>query len=283
MRILRTLREMHDQVRHWKGERQTIALVPTMGALHAGHGSLMTAANQLADEVVVSIFVNPTQFGPGEDFEAYPRTWEADLAFCEAAGVSAIWAPRVVDLYPDGASTWVEETTLSQGLEGEHRPGHMRGVTTVVAKLFNAVLPDVAVFGQKDAQQALVIRRMTRDLCWPIRIVIAPTHRESDGLAMSSRNKYLSADERKSAVAISVGLAAARAACAAGERDVAALVALVREPIVASGGQPEYIAVNDPDTLAPITGQLSGRALISLVAKYGPARLLDNTFVDPPA
>jgi pantoate--beta-alanine ligase len=281
MRILRTLREMHDQVRHWKAEREVIGLVPTMGALHAGHGSLMDEANRQCSQVVVSIFVNPTQFGPGEDFAAYPRTWEADKAFCEEAGVSAIWAPRVADLYLDGASTWVEETALSQGLEGEHRPGHMRGVTTVVAKLFNAVLPDVAVFGQKDAQQAAVIRRMTRDLCWPIRIVVAPTHREPDGLAMSSRNQYLGPDDRRAAAAIYAGLTAARAACAAGERDAGTLVAMVRERIEASGGRPDYIAVNDVDTLAPLSGPLEGKALISLAAFYGKARLLDNIVVTP--
>jgi pantoate--beta-alanine ligase len=281
MRILRTLREMHAQTRHWKAEREVISLVPTMGALHAGHGSLMAEADRRSQQVVVSIFVNPTQFGPGEDYDAYPRTWEADKAYCEEMGVAAIWAPRVVDLYPDGAATWVEETALSQGLEGEHRPGHMRGVTTVVSKLFNAVLPDVAVFGQKDAQQAAVIRRMTRDLCWPIEIVVAPTHREPDGLAMSSRNQYLSADERQAATAIYAGLTAARAACAAGEHDSAALVAIVRTRIVTSGGRPEYIAVNHPDTLAPLTGTLTGRALISLVAYYGKARLLDNIFVSP--
>lgn len=280
MQIIRTTREMHGIVKYWKATRRTIGLVPTMGALHAGHRSLMDTADARTEEVVVSVFVNPTQFGPNEDYANYPRNLAKDEAFCKAAGVSVLFVPNPAEMYPQGYSTWVDEDTLGLGFEGAQRPGHFRGVTTIVAKLFNIVQPEVAVFGQKDVQQALIIQRMARDLDYPIRVVIAPTVREADGLAMSSRNAYLSSEHRQAATAIHRGLSAAVAAHRQGERQAATLLQLVQAPIVASGGAPDYVALVNPDTLKPVDDTLKGRGLIVVTARYGTTRLLDNSFLE---
>ncbi|MFA4944753.1 MAG: pantoate--beta-alanine ligase [Lentisphaeria bacterium] len=278
MEILRTIPAMQQWSRLQQRLGRRIGCVPTMGALHEGHLSLVRLARQRADVVVVTVFVNPTQFGPQEDFARYPRPFERDCELCRAAGVEALFAPEPAAMYAPDATTWVEEGALSKPLCGERRPGHFRGVTTVVAKLFNAVLPDVAVFGQKDAQQALVLQRMVRDLNFPVELVIAPIVREADGLALSSRNVYLSADERRRALAISRGLRAAEAAFAAGERAAVALCGGVRAGIEAAGGRVDYVELRDRGTLAPLA--VADRpALLAVAAFFGNTRLLDNVFL----
>jgi pantoate--beta-alanine ligase len=256
---------------------RSIALVPTMGSLHEGHLSLVHRAANEADLVVVSIFVNPTQFGPGEDFDAYPRDLDRDLEQCERAGVDMVFAPGVDVMYPQGASTSVEETALSTVLCGASRPGHFRGVATVVAALLNMVAPDVAVFGQKDAQQCCVIERMVRDLAMPVRIVRAPIVREPDGLAMSSRNRYLSADQREQATCLYRALCAAEEAVAGGERRTEHLgnlmrTILEREPDVAI----DYVALVDAVTLEPREDVGGDPVLVALAVRVGSARLIDN-------
>jgi pantoate--beta-alanine ligase len=251
-----------------------------MGALHEGHRSLMRAARAGCDVVVVSIFVNPTQFGPGEDFQHYPRPLEADLAACREEGVDAVFMPAVAQMYPPGAVTTVSVRRLTEGLCGRFRPGHFDAVTTVVAKLFNIVQPDRAYFGQKDAQQAAVIRQMVRDLDWPVEVVVCPTVREPDGLAMSSRNAYLSPEQRRQAVSLSAALVWARTRIEGGERDVAKLVAGMREQIESAGPcQIDYLEVVDADTLEPKPGA-AGRCLVALAVRIGGARLIDNVVVD---
>ncbi len=257
-------------------DRARIALVPTMGALHAGHLSLVELARHHADRVVASVFVNPTQFDRADDFDRYPRDLERDGALLAAAGVDVLFAPTGADMYPSGAQTFVTVEDLSQPLCGAHRPGHFRGVATVVLKQFTIVQPHVALFGEKDYQQLALIRRMVRDLHLEVDIVGAPILREPDGLAMSSRNRRLSASERAAAVCLARALAAAERLVANGERDAAALAAaaaseLAREPSV----RPEYVAVVDPDTLQPLT-VLSERALLALAVWIGSTRLIDN-------
>ncbi len=278
MKIITTIAEMQAQARSWQRDGLRIGMVPTMGYLHAGHISLVHVAKQHADHCVVSIFVNPTQFGPSEDLARYPRDFERDCRLCQEAGVAVVFAPPPEKMYAPDYSTWVVEETLSGPLCGEKRPGHFRGVTSVVTKLFNAALPDVAVFGQKDAQQALVLQRMTRDLNFPIEIIVAPIVREPDGLAMSSRNVYLSPDERQRALSISQGLTRAAAAFAAGEHDAAALCGGVRAGIEAAGGRVDYVEIRSRDTLAPLA-KVDAPAVLAVAAFFGKTRLIDNLFL----
>jgi pantoate--beta-alanine ligase len=255
---------------------ETVGLVPTMGALHAGHLSLVQAAKATCDAVAVSIFVNPTQFGPAEDFSKYPRTLEQDCALLRGEGVEVVFAPGVGELYPEGASTFVEVEGISDRLDGGSRPGHFRGVATVVAKLFGIVQPERAFFGQKDAAQVAVLRRMVRDLCLGVKLVVCPTVREADGLALSSRNRYLSAAERGQALVLWRALERMGARFRAGERDAAALRAaglrvLAREPAV----RLDYLAVVDPDTLED-RREASKGTLAAVAAWVGTTRLIDN-------
>lgn len=281
MDVFATVEEMQRCSQGWRRAGKRIGLVPTMGALHAGHLSLVRQAREHgADAVVVSVFVNPTQFGPKEDFSKYPRPFERDAALCRETGVDALFAPAPAAMYAPDFSTWVSEERLSGPLCGERRPGHFRGVTTVVAKLFNACLPDVAVFGQKDAQQALVLQRMVRDLNFPVEMVIAPIVREADGLAMSSRNVYLSGDERRRALAISRGLEQARQAFAAGERDAGKLCAPVCAGIGTAGGCVDYVELRSRLTLN-LLGTVTEPAVLAVAAHFGTTRLIDNLFLDP--
>ncbi len=259
---------------------EPVGFVPTMGYLHAGHLSLVRRARAECASVVASIFVNPTQFGPGEDLAAYPRDLPRDLALLEADGVDLVWTPTPEEMYPPGFQTWVAVEELTRPLEGEMRPGHFRGVTTVVAKLFNGVQPQRAYFGQKDAQQAIVVRRMTRDLNWPIEVVVCPIVREPDGLAMSSRNVYLDPDERRAATVLHRALTEAQAAFDAGERDASVLREMVRRIV---GEEPladlQYVSCAYPETLEELETIAGGRALLSLAVYVGQTtktRLIDN-------
>lgn len=268
-------------MRSWADARRTegarIGLVPTMGCLHEGHVSLVRVAKETGcSAVAATIFVNPTQFGPGEDFEKYPRDEARDLAMLEAAGVDAVYLPGVKDMYPEGHQTFIEVTGVSRGLCGAARPGHFRGVATVVAKLFLAAKPHVAVFGEKDCQQLAVIRAMTRDLDFGVEIVGAPIVREEDGLAMSSRNAYLSGGDRIAARCLSRGLFRAKDLFGKGERDAGTLVAAAGAAI---DGEPlaklEYAEGRDPVTLAPLSGRADAVTIL-VAAKVGPTRLIDN-------
>lgn len=257
-----------------------LGLVPTMGFLHEGHLSLVRAARAECASVAASIFVNPTQFGPKEDQNSYPRDLPRDLELLEQELVDLVWTPTPEDMYPPGFQTWVTVKELTLPLEGKERPGHFQGVTTVVAKLFNAVQPDKAYFGQKDAQQAVVIRQMARDLNFNLEIVVCPTVREPDGLAMSSRNAYLNAGERQAATVLYRALTAAQAAFAAGERHTRRLRQLMAETIQ---GEPlarlQYISCAHPDTLQELEGTVSDRALLSMAVYIGKTRLIDNVLV----
>jgi pantoate--beta-alanine ligase len=259
-----------------------VGFVPTMGFLHAGHLSLVEAARRANAAVVVSIFVNPTQFGPNEDLAAYPRDLDQDLYLLESAGVELVWTPRPEDLYPPGFQTWVTVEELTQPLEGAMRPGHFRGVTTVVAKLFNAVRPQRAYFGQKDAQQAAVIRQMVRDLNYPIELHVEPIVREADGLALSSRNTYLNPAERQAATVLSRAHRQAAAAFAAGELDAATLRAQVRAAVAAEPlARLQYVSLADARTLHEIEGDITVPALLSLAVYVGATRLIDNCLLEP--
>jgi pantoate--beta-alanine ligase len=254
-------------------------LVPTMGYLHEGHLSLARRARDECASVGASIFVNPTQFGDGEDLENYPRDLDRDLALFEGVGVDLVWKPSNDEMYPSDFQTWVIVEDLTQPLEGKYRPGHFRGVTTVVTKLFAAMQPDRAYFGQKDAQQAIVLQRMTADLSFPIEVIVCPTVREVDGLAMSSRNSYLTAEKRAAAVVLYRSLSAAADEFAAGERDADALRSRMRavldtEPLA----EVEYISVADPNTLVELSGPVE-RALLSMAVYIGKTRLIDNILV----
>ena len=253
----------------------TVGLVPTMGYLHEGHLSLIRRAREECDHVIVSIFVNPTQFGPKEDLSKYPRDLERDLSLIEAY-TDLVWTPSAEDMYPQGYQTWVDVEALTHPLEGAMRPGHFRGVTTVVAKLFNAVQPHKAYFGQKDAQQAAVIRQMARDLNFPIEIVVCPIMREADGLAMSSRNVYLDHQQRKAATVLFRSLSAAKEAYDQGERDAEKLrqamkAVLAAEPLA----QMQYVSCADYDTLEELS-VIKGKALLSMAVFLGKTRLIDN-------
>lgn len=258
---------------------EPVGLVPTMGYLHAGHISLVKAAKRECASVVVSIFVNPTQFGPTEDLDAYPRDMERDLELLQKAGVDLVWAPTAGVMYPKNFQTWVNVEAVTKPLEGAMRPGHFKGVTTVVAKLFNAVQPNRAYFGQKDAQQAIVIRQMAKDLNFPIEIVICPIIREADGLAMSSRNTYLSPNERKAARVLYRALTEAQTAYQQGERQAEHLRAIMTEVINSEPlARLQYISCADPDTLEELQGQVD-RALLSMAVYVGNTRLIDNLIV----
>jgi pantoate--beta-alanine ligase len=253
-----------------------IALVPTMGFLHEGHLSLMREARRRADVALATIFVNPTQFGPNEDLARYPRDLEGDLAKCAAAGIDRVFAPPDPSLmYAPGHETWVEVERTSQGLCGGARPGHFRGVTTVVAKLFNLTRPHLALFGEKDFQQLAVIRAMVRDLFFAVEIVGMPIVREPDGLALSSRNAYLSKDDRSRALALSRALFEARDAAARGERDAGALRARARERLVAAGARVDYVEIVHPDSLASVARAEPGSVML-VAAFVGTTRLIDN-------
>ncbi len=255
---------------------EPVGLVPTMGFLHEGHLSLVRQAAQECASVVVSIFVNPTQFGPSEDLSAYPRDMERDLRLLEPLGVNLVWTPSPEIMYPDGYQTWVEVEALTGFLEGAQRPGHFRGVTTIVTKLFTGVQPARAYFGQKDAQQAAVIRQMTRDLNFPVEIVICPIVREPDGLAMSSRNTYLNPEQRQAATVLYRALNAAKDAYDLGERDAEKLRAIMRETIAAEPlAQMQYVSCADYDTLQELE-TISSKALLSMAVFVGKTRLIDN-------
>ena len=253
-----------------------VGLVTTMGYLHAGHISLVKQARAGCKSVIATIFVNPTQFGPHEDLEKYPRNLTRDLQLLEEAQVDIVWMPTTEIMYPAGFQTWVQVDHLTQPLEGSVRPGHFRGVTTVVAKLFNATRPDKAYFGQKDAQQAAVIRQMTRDLSYPIEIVVCPTLREVGGLAMSSRNSYLDSDQRQAARVLYQALSSARSVYASGEKDAEKLRQIVRD-LVAEQPQArlEYVSCADYESLAELE-TITTRALLSLAVYVGKTRLIDN-------
>lgn len=282
MRIVSTIAEARAAVRALRTNGRSIGLVPTMGALHAGHLSLMRAALEQCDAVVVSIFVNPTQFGPNEDFAKYPRTWDADCALLESEGVDLILAPIATEMYPAGASTFVEVEGVSDRLDGVSRPGHFRGVSTVVAKLFHIVSPDKAFFGQKDAAQVAVLRKMVRDLDFGLELVVCPTVREADGLALSSRNRYLSPEERMQALVLSKALRRVEERVARGVLDAAtliddALAVLASEP----GIRLDYFKVVDPDTLEDVA-DVRNSALAAIAVFVGPTRLIDNAVIAPP-
>jgi pantoate--beta-alanine ligase len=253
-----------------------VGLVPTMGYLHEGHLSLIRAAKDECKSLVVSIFVNPAQFGPNEDLSKYPRDLERDLDLIRPLGVDLVWTPTPEIMYPHGYQTWVEVEALTKGLEGAMRPGHFKGVTTVVAKLFNAVQPHKAYFGQKDAQQAAVIRRMTHDLNFPLEMVVCPTVREPDGLAMSSRNKYLEGEDRKAAVILFRALSAAKDAYEKGERSGDALRRKMEEVLASEPrAQAQYVSCADYDTLEELE-IVQGKALLSMAVLFGKTRLIDN-------
>jgi pantoate--beta-alanine ligase len=254
-----------------------IGFVLTMGYLHEGHLSLVRAARAECASVVVSIFVNPTQFGPSEDLSRYPRDLPRDLELLHVEEVDLVWTPSAEEMYPPGFQTWVTVEEITQPLEGSLRPGHFRGVATVVAKLFNAVQPDKVYFGQKDAQQAAVIRRMGRDLNFKLEVVICPTWREADGLAMSSRNVYLNPDERRAAIVLYKALTAAQAAYQAGERKAENLRLIMTQTIqIEPLARPQYVSCAEPDTLQEIQDEITGPALLSMAVLIGKTHLIDN-------
>lgn len=276
-RILRTIAEVRQFTAEARARGQRIAAVPTMGALHEGHLSLMREGKRRAEVCIVSIFVNPTQFGPNEDLSRYPRDLEGDARKCESAGVDAIFTPTPDQLYPEGFQTWVEVAEVSQGLCGERRPGHFRGVATVVTKLLNIFRPDLALFGEKDFQQLRVIETLARDLDLGVEIVGMPTVREADGLAMSSRNAYLKPEERQRALSLSRGLTDAQRLAAAGETRASVIVEAVRAQLRASDVREDYIELTDARTLKPLAALESGTPARLLVAGFlGTTRLIDN-------
>jgi pantoate--beta-alanine ligase len=280
MRIVRTVAEVRAAVRDARSRGATIGLVPTMGALHDGHLSLVRAARAANDLVVMSLFVNPTQFGPSEDLAAYPRDEERDARLAEEAGVDVLFAPEVAEVYPDGFSTSIHIAGITDVLDGAARgAGHFDGVATVVTKLFQMVAPDDAYFGQKDAQQVLVIRRLVRDLDMPVRIVACPTVREADGLAMSSRNVYLDPAARQQATALNRALDAAERAVAEGRTDAAAVLSAASAVLSGAGIEPEYLELRSPDDLRELD-RVEGAALLAVAARVGPARLIDNRILE---
>jgi len=279
MEIIRTVSELRAWSRAAHKEDKIVGLVPTMGALHAGHASLIRAARSRCDCVAVSIFVNPTQFGPNEDYARYPRTFDADCALAESGGADIIFAPGVEELYPDCAATFVEVEGIGDRLDGESRPGHFRGVATVVAKLFIAAEPDLAFFGQKDAAQVAVLRRMTTDLCLATEIVVCPIVREPDGLALSSRNVYLTPAQRTQALALSRAVGMVESLAGHGQRNAPILIEAARAVF---GAEPDirvdYIAVVDWSTLQPVETAAPG-TLFAVAAWVGETRLIDNTIL----
>jgi pantoate--beta-alanine ligase len=279
--------EFHDipSLRHWLATQRLagsrIGLVPTMGALHEGHLSLVDAAKRGSAVVVMTVFVNPLQFGPNEDFQRYPRDLPRDAALARARGVAALFTPSVEQMYPPGAEVRVLPGSAADRWEGAVRPGHFTGVLTIVTKLFHVVEPDVAVFGQKDIQQAVLIRQLVRDLDFPIEVVVAPTVREPDGLALSSRNAYLSPENRRQALALSTALRAADQAWRAGTRDAAGLARIIEEQVrVFPAVRPDYIAIVEPQRLTPVANADPG-TIIAIAARVGSTRLLDNLVLGP--
>jgi pantoate--beta-alanine ligase len=280
MRTIRTVVDLREALGQHRKAGRSIGLVPTMGAFHEGHLALMRRAREDTAAVVVSLFVNPTQFRPGEDLAAYPRDEAADAAQAEAIGVDVLFAPPAEEVYPPGFSTEVRVGGVTEPLEGAARGSeHFHGVTTVVTKLFNMVAPDVAYFGQKDAQQVAVIQQLVRDLDIPVRIEVCPTVREPDGLALSSRNRYLEPAHRDRALGLSRALLAAEDAARRGERDAAAIVSAARAALVESGIEPEYLELVSTETLAPVDRVGDADVLVAVAARVGPARLIDNIII----
>jgi pantoate--beta-alanine ligase len=280
--VVRAKDELRAALAPLRAEGRSIGLVPTMGFLHDGHLSLLRAAREECEVVVMSLFVNPTQFGPGEDLDRYPRDEGRDLGLAAAEGVDYVYAPPVGEVYPDGFLTAVEVAGLTEVLDGDPErrgPEHFRGVTTVVAKLFNTVQPDAAYFGQKDAQQLAVIRRMARDLDFPVRIEGMPTVREADGLAMSSRNAYLGTQDRGRATALSRALRIVE--IRARETSLAEGLAAAREELAAAGVEPEYLEARDPDEMTPVDALGTRPVLVAVAARVGDARLIDNVVIEP--
>jgi pantoate--beta-alanine ligase len=275
--IIESATKMQQQAIAWRAEGKRIGFVPTMGYLHEGHLSLMRLIRPRCEALVTSIFVNPMQFGPKEDFAQYPRDLQRDVQLCESAGSDVVFHPAVEDIYPKNFHTHVEVGYLTETLCGPWRPGHFRGVATVVCKLFNIVQPHVAAFGQKDAQQVVVIERMVADLNMPIEIVVGPTRRESDGLAMSSRNVYLSPAERQQATALYHALTLAEQKIRAGERDPAKIIPAMKSLILSEVSSPviEYVEIVDRTTLHPVQ-TITGKIIIALAVRLGKTRLIDN-------
>jgi pantoate--beta-alanine ligase len=280
MKVVETIRQVRDSVKAARSRGKKIGFVPTMGALHTGHICLIERAAKDCDYVVVSIFVNPTQFGPGEDFKKYPRPLQADLQICKKAGVDLVFAPSPRQMYGKDNLTWVTIEKLTEPLCGRFRPGHFRGVTTVCGKLFNIVLPDVAYFGQKDAQQAVVIKRMVADLNMPLKIVVCPTVREANGLAMSSRNKYLAPQQRKDAALIYKSLQKCRQMIKQGSRDTRKIKSQMRKILnQIPSAKIQYVSIVDAETLKNID-RVAGKILAAVAVKIGPTRLIDNILLD---
>lgn len=283
MRIIESVGEMQQQTEQWRSEGKRVALVPTMGYLHEGHLSLMREARHRADVVVMSVFVNPTQFGPNEDFERYPRDLNRDVALAEGAGVDVAFAPPVPEMYPEGYKTYVEVKDITAPLCGKSRPVHFQGVATVVAKLFIVVRPHVAVFGQKDFQQLVTIRRLNRDLHLGVEVIGHPTVREADGLAMSSRNVYLTPEQRVSALGLSQSLGEAQSLVDAGERDAAVILARVRQIMESGGGvRIDYAELRHPESMEEVT-RIEGPTLLALAAYLGVTRIIDNRVLQLPS
>ncbi len=281
MQVVHTTGEVRELVRQARQAGKRVGLVPTMGALHEGHLSLMRGARADTDFVVISIFVNPTQFRPGEDLEEYPRPLEEDTKRAREVGVDLLFAPDSQEMYPDGFVTYVEVTKLTEGLCGASRPGHFRGVTTVVTKLFNIVQPDAAYFGQKDAQQATVIKRLVKDLNMDIEVKVLPTVREVDGLALSSRNQYLSPAQRQAARILYQSLERAKTLVEEGERNSAKIIQAMREMIGSvPSAEIDYIAIVHPETMEEVA-RIEREVLVALAVHIGPARLIDNMLMKP--
>jgi pantoate--beta-alanine ligase len=275
--VTRAISTQQKLSRKLVASKKTIAVVPTMGYLHEGHLSLIKRGLKLADVVVTTIFVNPTQFGPGEDFKRYPRDAKGDLGKVQKAGGKVVFMPKMDDMYPDDFETYVNVEKLTKTLEGESRPTHFRGVTTIVTKLFNIVRPDVALFGMKDYQQAMVLQQMVRDLNWPIKLVVCPTIREKDGLALSSRNDHLSPEQRQQATALYQALKSARKLCLDGETRISILLHKMHRIIkdAAPTAKVDYIAFTDMESLKPVT-RVQDNTVASLAVRLGPIRLIDN-------
>jgi len=280
MKVAKTIKSVRNLVKAVRSKGKIIGFVPTMGALHIGHISLIEKAKQQTDFVVVSIFVNPTQFGPGEDFKKYPRPLSADLKICRKAGVDVVFAPATEQMYPKENLTWVNVGKLTEQLCGRFRPGHFSGVTTVCAKLFNIVAPDIAFFGQKDAQQAIVIKRMVADLNMPLKIIVCPTVRQADGLAVSSRNQYLTRQQKKDAPLIYKSLQKCQKLIEDGVTDSKTIINQMRKILQqAPSIKIEYISIVDADTLQELK-KITGKVLTVVAVKIGSTRLIDNILVD---